>query len=226
MTIWTGFEGYREPTEAEVVEILKSCPIVLDTNVLLDLYSFEQPARDLALDALESLKSQLFVPHQVMREFWRNRHAVISAIPTPSQPLAQVRGELLGIVNSLRPDRERPKDIEVIRQSIETSLSELTKEIDAARGEPLETKKFLQDTSADPVLQRLEQILDGRVGPAFEAEQEKQLVETGLERFKQKIPPGYQDGKDKSEQVPERGTGDYLLWEQALQHVKNQEKCQ
>ncbi|MEU2030115.1 PIN-like domain-containing protein [Nocardia amamiensis] len=222
--IYDGFEGYRDPTEEEVLALLPSCPVVLDTNVLLDIYSFEEPARVLALDVLESIRDRVWVPHQVMREFWRNRHSVIAALPSPVQPIDAVRSELLSIVNSLRPDRERPEEIQAMRTTVETQLDELAEAIDKARGNPLNVGQILLDTSLDPVIARLEQILDGRVGPSFGTE-ESTLVENGLKRFESKTPPGYKDGEDKADQVPERGTGDYLIWEQALRYISSLPSC-
>jgi predicted nucleic acid-binding protein len=218
LSIWTGFEGYRDPAEDEVLDLLRSCTVVVDTNVFLDLYSFEQPARDLALDVLESLEDRLFVPHQVMREFWRNRHGVIATVAKPSQPLATVRDDLLGTVNSLRPDRQRPQDIEQLRTKIDQLLNELETAVDTARGEALEIHKILHDTSLDPVVNRLESILNGHIGPALGAD-ESQLIEDGLKRFEKKVPPGYEDGSGKAGQIPERGTGDFLLWEQTLRQI-------
>jgi|GEM_PF-1939700 len=217
--IYDGFEGYNDPSEAEVLGLLETCPVVLDTNVLLDIYGFEEPARILALDVLGSVESRLWVPHQVMREFWRNRHSTIARIPTPAEPIGALRNELFAIFNSLRPDRERTEEIQTIRETVEKQLDELETAISEARGNALDLSKILNDTSLDPVLTRLEQILDGRVGQSF-GDEEPEVIEEGLKRFAASIPPGYKDGIDKEDQIPERGTGDYLMWEQTLRYIE------
>lgn len=224
MSIYRGFEGFRDPDELDVLELLKRVPIVLDTNVLLEIYSFEEPSRLLALGVLEGLKDQIWIPHQVMREFWRNRHATVAAIPAPTQPIASVRNELLGIVNGLRPDSERPEDIQEIRGVIESQLSVLSAAIDKARGTPLDIGKILKDTSADPILVRFDEIFLGRIGSSFGAE-EAEMIDEGLRRFETLTPPGYEDAKEKFEQLPERGTGDFLLWEQTLQYITSLDDC-
>jgi len=221
MTIWTGFEGYKDPTEDEALALLGGSLVVLDTNVLLDLYSIPEPNRNLALDALEFLQDRLFVPHQVLREFWRNRQSVIASAPVQTQPLSGVREKLLAVVNTLRPDREPTVELDELRSQIEETIAGLEAQIDAARGKPLDVNRILQDTSLDPVLKRLESILEGRIGASFGSDEET-LVQQGLKRFEAKVPPGYMDGKDKRDQIPERGTGDYLLWEQALRFVADQ----
>ncbi|WP_311379652.1 PIN domain-containing protein [Arthrobacter sp. ISL-48] len=194
---------------------------MLDTNVLLDLYSIPESARNLALDALEFLQDRLFVPHQVLREFWRNRQSAIAEAPVQTQPLDGVREELLAVVNSLRPDRERTEELDEIRSQIDKTLADLKAQIDVARGTPLDVKRILGDNSLDPVLKRLESILEGRIGASFGSDEET-MVQKGLKRFETKVPPGYMDGKDKKDQIPEHGTGDYLLWEQALRFVEGQ----
>lgn len=221
MTIWTGFEGYKDPTEDQALTLLRDSVVILDTNVLLDLYSIPESARNLALDALQFLKDRLFVPHQVMREFWRNRQATIAEAPVHTQPLDGVRDELFAILNSLRPDRGRSEELEAIRTQIGQTLDDLRARIDEARGAPLDVKRILDDNSQDPVLARLEPILDGRTGEGFGSD-EAMMVDKGLKRFAERIPPGYMDGEEKKDQRPEKGTGDYLLWEQALDFVGQQ----
>lgn len=221
MTIWDGFEGYKDPTEEQALDLLRKSLVVLDTNVLLDLYSIPESARNVALDALEFLQDRLFIPHQVLREFWRNRQSSIAEAPVQTQPLDGVRDELLAVVNSLRPDRERTEELDEIRSQIDKTLADLKEQIDDARGKPLDVKRILQDNSLDPVLKRLESILEGRIGPSFGSDEED-IVKEGLKRFETKVPPGYMDGMEKKDQIPEHGTGDYLLWEQTLRFVEKQ----
>lgn len=219
LSIYDGFEGYRDPNEAEVLGLLSGSPVILDTNVLLDIYGFEEPARLLALDVLEAVGDSLWVPHQVMREFWRNRQSVIAGITPPVQPVEVLRTELFAVVNSLRPDQTRTTEVQSLRETLEEKLSELSRAMETARGEPLDVNRILHDTSLDPILSRLEVMLDGRVGLPFSEAEETELVLAGLRRFEARVPPGYEDGEDKAGQLPERGTGDFLVWEQTLRHV-------
>jgi hypothetical protein len=70
----------------------------------------------------------------------------------------------------------------------------------------------------DPVLDRINQLLTGRIGEPLSANDKKRLVDHFVEyRYPNKIPPGFEDMGKK---VPLRGAGDYLLWEQVLRHVE------
>jgi predicted nucleic acid-binding protein len=51
--------------------------VVPDTNVFLNLYRYTSATRDDLFAALGSLGSRLWVPHQVLVEFWRNRESAL-----------------------------------------------------------------------------------------------------------------------------------------------------
>lgn len=219
MDIFGGFEGYRQPNETEIATALASSLVILDTNVLLNLYASPQPARDLALKYLESIGDRIWVPHQAMREFWRNRHDRILENKKPRDPLEPARQGLLGIINQLRPDNRQTDEIVEIKSKILALMSDLKSQLDEAAGDPLDVGGIIRDPESDPVVHGLSRILDGKIGSAFDVKEESTLVKEGLRRFSERIPPGYKDGPRKKDQRPECGTGDFLLWEQVLRHV-------
>ncbi|NEB93188.1 DUF4935 domain-containing protein [Streptomyces bauhiniae] len=59
--------------------------VVLDTNVLLNLYRSNESTRRDTLAALARLRERLWIPHQVLAEFWRNRESptAITMRPRP-----------------------------------------------------------------------------------------------------------------------------------------------
>ena len=75
--LFDGYEVYRTPTEARYRTVLTGGLVVLDTNVLLNLYRYNVQARTDFLTVLGALRPNLWVPEQVIREFWRNREAVL-----------------------------------------------------------------------------------------------------------------------------------------------------
>jgi hypothetical protein len=72
---------------------------------------------------------------------------------------------------------------------------------------------------ADPVLERLERVLAGRVGPAPEADEWAAAIGRGHDRAQQRIPPGYLDAAKGDSGLPEGGAGDYLMWSQSITEV-------
>lgn len=71
--LFSGFEGYRTPVLTEVRAALAHGVVVVDTNVLVDLYRMNRQVREDMLTVLDALSDRLWVPHQVLIEFWRNQ---------------------------------------------------------------------------------------------------------------------------------------------------------
>jgi hypothetical protein len=71
--MFDGFEGYRKPSAQQQRDALRTALVVVDANVLLNLYRYTATTRDDLFAVLSTVGDRLWVPHQVMREFWRNR---------------------------------------------------------------------------------------------------------------------------------------------------------
>src|SRR5688572_10376163 len=73
------FFGYYPPSAEKYARLWREGLIVLDTNVLLNLYRLPTTARDELLTVLELLRDRIWIPHHVALEFQRRRLTVISA---------------------------------------------------------------------------------------------------------------------------------------------------
>src|SRR5688572_27832876 len=82
-----GFDAYLSPSAEDFERVLTSGLVVLDTNVLLNLYRYSALARDEFLAVLQKIGSQIWLPHQVLAEFWRRRE---SAVPAPIEQTHEV----------------------------------------------------------------------------------------------------------------------------------------
>lgn len=71
------FPEYFPPTEAESAKYWKEGIIVPDANVLLNLYRCSKETRESLLKAFEEVKDRLWFPHQVVKEFVKNRRCVM-----------------------------------------------------------------------------------------------------------------------------------------------------
>src|SRR5262249_9034491 len=72
-----GFESYRTVPDADYRSLLNSGLIVLDTNVLLNLYRYHEQTRRELLDVLAQLGDHLWIPHHVRAEFWQRRPTLL-----------------------------------------------------------------------------------------------------------------------------------------------------
>ncbi|GAA1434409.1 hypothetical protein GCM10009616_28770 [Microlunatus lacustris] len=214
--IYTDFEGYRTHTDAEVAEVLLSGTIALDTNVLLDLYRYGDSARSEFLTVLDKLAPRLFVPHQVMREFWSRRISVLEEVNLGATETDLEKAErsitatISRWVSRTRADEWAAQDLlTIFEEAFDTARERILKDTTE-----LDVLAAIRDTTLDPVLLALDSALTASVGAAFTPVEREKFIKQGRARFEKQIPPGYRDAEKQGQ--PEEGTGDYLLWEQLL----------
>jgi hypothetical protein len=216
--LYDEFPGYRVLTEAEYGDALQSALVVVDANVLLDLYRYNESTRDDLLDVLRQLGDRLWIPHQALREFWRNRISVITsrsasmeqtltALTKQQHATAETIRQWAKVIAMEPPRRGR------LQERIAGLYEELRAEI-TAHAPPVVTTASAAAT--EPVLGRLEILLAGKVGRALPAPEWEAAVKEGTRRAQCQEPPGYLDAEKAGSDLPEGPAGDYLVWRQAL----------
>ena len=218
--IYGDFAGYASVGEEDIESALQSGLVVLDTNALLHLYSFHGQARQDFLNILTKLGSRLFVPHQVMEEFWRNRR---QALIDNSRKFKE-REEIGALWSDFQRKYDRwhrravsraeikSETFTAVEQSVKKLLGEMTAHEDKITTTGVDTPTF-----EDEVLKHLETILEGRVGPMPSPEERSEMQIEGERRVKERIPPGYED-KAKTDR---RSVGDYFVWAQAIREAES-----
>jgi predicted nucleic acid-binding protein len=221
--IFDGFAEYRTPSVEDYQRLFSSGLVVVDTNVLLTLYRSNQRTRDDLLNVLDRLREQLWVPHQVIAEFWRNRENI--SVLGHHRARAKEVGEALGKAGRSANDAldRWLKQVHVGDDAdINSAITEHRKQFGdvlAALQAVIERQAEKDviadaiDTNADPVLARLEPILQGRIGPPLAAQEYADALNEAKRRGQEEMPPGYEDFKSKP---AEQAAGDYLVWEQTL----------
>ncbi|MGZ3144696.1 PIN-like domain-containing protein [Lentzea chajnantorensis] len=212
--IFNGFEDYRTPTSDDYRRTLTGGLVVFDANVLLNLYRFNSTTRSDLIKVMQSLGDSLWVPHQVQREFWRNRESVIDQ-------LGQVPRESLTKLEKAHKDAEEAVRLWSNRVSLpEGDRAGLLKELAGAFATVHSTisrqsaaDAHSHDTNSDVVVEALGSILAGRIGPALPPEEHAAAVVEANRRIAAQEPPGYLD-KDKADE--DERAGDYLVWKQVL----------
>lgn len=220
--LFDGFEAYRTPTEEDYQALLGDGLIVLDTNVLLNLYRYNDQTREDLLSVLRKLGDRLWVPHQVMREFWQNREAVLRdprATGTTIQELTEQRDRgtrsLQTWANRVGlPEERRAALISILGEAFSAVIAGVEELADD------EAIEFARDTNKDAVLSGLDEILRGRVGLPLVADEHRDALSEAKRRGEARLPPGYMDSaKDE-----EKAAGDYLVWVQILLEAKRRAK--
>ncbi|MEU5760388.1 PIN-like domain-containing protein [Nocardia sp. NPDC047648] len=229
----------EDPAKTGSKIYFETAMIVVDTNVLLDLYRVSSATRQEIVDVLSRIKEQLWIPYQVALEYSRNRRkAVIDRNKQFSEIGSVLRNSENGAIEKLEDAlskflkfREKNRssrvwdpvtfgvDKEGIRGRIRGIWQEALKELGELEAE---IDLSVEDLAADPILAQLDDLLTGRVGDLPSAKDLQEHVEHALEfRYPNKIPPGYADVNDKD--TPVRQAGDYLVWRQLIDHLKIQD---
>jgi len=218
LSLSEGFEGYLIPDDAERDAALRSALVAVDANVLLNLYRYNVGTREDLLSVLESLGDRLWLPHQVVREFWRNR---LGAIGNPQSAAAQVRQGLEKSRDAARraieawakqvalDDAARTAVLADFELAVQSMLAAVEKgvpgNVDPTTG-----------TKDDPILARLSICLDGKVGRPLSDTDWEAAVAEGTRRVTAEEPPGYRDAAKDDSTLPEGAAGDYLVWMQLM----------
>lgn len=219
--IFEGFEGYRTAARTDYIRVLREGLVVIDSNVLLDLYRYGASARTDLLKALHALEDRLYVPHQAVREFWRNREKLLKD-PGGTIALQQtIEGVEKQIKESINNWTNQRSHQEQEREELDGVLAEAFKALkDKIRDlSEDETAGWARDTALDEVLSALENVLKGRVGSPMSENDYAEAIAEAKRRNENKIPPGYLDAKKEAD----FSTGDYIVWEETLREAETRQ---
>lgn len=224
------FSEFYAPTQEQFEALWADGLIVLDANVLLDLYRTPTDARGQFLELLEKVKDRLWIPYQAGLEFHRNRAKVISdkgkniseILSTAAKSFADIRGDVTALdIDKYGLGIESRPLLEELEQ-VQEKLSETIGKVHVAQ---------LEMAKSDPIQEKLFDLYAEKVGsgPKDQAELNS-LIADGEKRYEDKIPPGYEDhGKSKNPNDAyffhngikyERQFGDLIFWRQIMSHAK------
>jgi len=220
------FPQYGYLSEEDYKVAWEQATFVFDTNVLLNFYRYGENTRNELLDVLNKFSNRIWVSHHVALEFQRNRLKVIAE---------QTRG--FTKVHNVVKEAQSKLDIELaelaktkrhfVIESIEPLFNEFKELADHFLNKLDQVKEKQQKlTAPDPLKEKIEELFDKKVGAPPESQKAiDDLYKEAEERFKYKIPPGYEDtGKVDSHRqggiTYKQKYGDYLIWKQLLDHAK------
>lgn len=206
------FIGYYRPTEEEFERLWESCYFVLDANVLLNLYRYSKDTADVLFGILNRIKERLWIPYQAALEYHERR---IDVVLQQKKVYGDLLKNLKGVHDKLKSILEPVKrhsliDVSPWLDEINNFFSKISEEIINIE---LQHPDMIVE---DPKKDKITEILEGKVGQPFSQEKIKEIYRIGEERYKDRIPPGYND-LDKED---ERKFGDLIIWFEIIEHFK------
>jgi PIN like domain len=216
--MFDAFPGHRLPSQRDLDTALRSALVVIDANVMLNLYRYAESTRADLLAVLSRLGDRLWVPHQAIKEFWRHRLGVLTtpnnAATTALTNLAKPQKSVEEIVGTWA---KQAGVADAVRDGLLGRVRALHDELRRAIGATApEVPRTAEQIRSEPVLHELEPLLAGRIGPRPDPEDERTWIAEGNRRVDAQEPPGYCDADKIESDLPERAAGDYLVWRSAI----------
>jgi hypothetical protein len=219
--IYDEFPGYRLPSDEELDEALRSALVAIDANVLLNLYRYNESTRDDLLGVLRRLGDRLWVPYQVLREFWRNRLGVIASRGAGTdQALAALGRQHRAVEDTIKQWAKTVAVEAAYEDQLLAKVNELYSELEQGiRAHAPAAQKVMVGSGSEPVLRQLQVLLEGKAGRKPSEADWQAAVKEGNERAMRQEPPGYLDAEKASSDLPEGAAGDYLVWHEATEEA-------
>ena len=208
----TLFKEYFYPSETDIKEVWNDSLIVFDTCALLNLYRYTEKTRDDFVNLLESNKERLWIPYQVAMEFLQDKKDVIKSQEKAYDKINQSFEEALKKIESTFNEYKKHVilDIEGLKSKVKDFIYSIKKELEKTHS------KHPQYDKEDILLKKISSAFENRVGNDFSEDELNQLYKDGENRYKQQIPPGYKDAKNKNSQGNRHLYGDLIVWKQII----------
>lgn len=208
------FAGYYTPTEEEFARLWRDGIFSLDANILLHSYRYPASACELLFKIIEALGERVWITHQAALEYQENRPEVITeqrskVYDTINEGIEKASAQIVSSMPRHHPHLNRSTLIGFMMDAANSMRSYIE-----------EAKKQHPATlTSDDLHYRLGDLLTGKVGTSYPADQLIEHRAAAAARYKLETPPGYMDQKSKEKPAPEC-YGDYIIWRQLLDHAK------
>lgn len=215
------FEHHKYSKE-EFEQLISNAVLVLDTNVLLNIYRYDKQNQDKLFEVIDLVKNRLWLPYQIAKEFYKNRLKLVQNKSLFKENMTQcMESEINSIINRINNGSgEQTYSLLKYERSIKDSI---LKELDESKKNILNHIEAYKSeinwdyvTGDDPVLEKIASIYEDKVNKKEYLEQELLNIYTeGSSRYEMDIPPGY---KDKKKPEPDR-YGDLILWNEMINYA-------
>ncbi len=199
--------------------------LVLDTNVLLNVYRYSPEFSEFAMECLKVVSDYIVLPATVKLEYMLHNRAAFSSMEKRFAEIGKATEEQIKNAKTKILDscanliRLQYPDVD----DLKTSLAE---KLDAVQ---VTLESYFEDHEALNLIQhswggtdQLESVVQSiTVMPALTQEEIYAWCDEGEKRYEKKTPPGFEDAKKKD---GVRKYSDLILWKEILKYAKSQGK--
>lgn len=216
------FYEFYKLSQEKINEIWDKGLLIVDTNVLLDLYRLAPESRKDLKKSMEFFGDRIWLPYQVGLEYHRNREKIIKELgDSKYNDFMKLLNE--SVVPYLKEtfktyQRHPCIDYNYIEKCIDRFKEDLGKKLDGWK------KAYPFDIEKDEVLEWVTNRFDGKVGDDNTIEELLSIYKEGEVRYRALVPPGYKDANDKEKK--EAGQryvyGDLIIWKSVIKKAKKE----
>ncbi len=206
--------GYYQLTTKEFDKLWKESLIVVDTNVLLNLYRYSDTTSKKILLTLKQFSDRLWIPNQVEHEFTEKRLDVIEEQKKVYKSLIDAVEKSEKSLNQKFSEHTRHPFIDIKKLQREIQQDYLKIKNDLQQIENTHPDYF----EKDPILIELTSLFNGKIGESYSDQQLQGIFIEGKKRYESNVPPGYLD-TDKTQDLEKYG--DLILWFQIIDKAKS-----
>lgn len=211
------FKEYFAPTEEEKRDIWENATIVFDTNILFNLYRYTAETRENLLAVMEAYRDKLWLPYQVGYEYFNKRRDIIDKM---TQAHNALKAKLDTFKNPLTEffNKEFAHHPLIKREDFFNAYDEAIKTVGAKLDEWMHEMPDYQEN--DTILNKLLELYEGKTGNDYSEDRLKEIYKECEQHYKESIPPGFKDWKDKEHEGKRHQSGDLIIWRQILDYAK------
>lgn len=205
------FPGFYKAPLQDVKSLMQNAIIVLDTNVLLDIYRYSTETASQILSLMEDIKEHLWMPYQVAYEYHKDRNSeVLGGHISMYSNMVKSASELM---SSLDDDRKHPFLSQAEINELKKNLQNVVVVLEKGK------KNCANLILNDEYKERIATLYEGRLGEDYDETQRNKYVAEAKERREKLIPPGYKDRRKT-----DNSHGDYIIWRQMIDCALQKQK--
>jgi hypothetical protein len=197
-------------TEAEAKALWEKAIFAFDTNILVHMYRYSEPAKNKLLEAMQALKGRIWIPYWVATEFLNQR---LDRISDHIKAYDDAKKTLENFQKTIKSDRH-PFLSEALQAEFENIATRMIEHFIAA------SKDHEGRLNNDDNLIALAGLIETNVGPAYTDEQLEAIASEGQQRYEKLIPPGFKDSAKNDPSKPLGKYGDLIIWKQLIDKSK------
>ncbi len=200
--------------------------VVLDTNVLLNIYRYSPEFSEFALECLNAVREYIVLPATVKLEYDKHKNVEFSkmeertkeASKETEHQISSAKEKILASCHGL--ERLQFQDIDDLKDSLSEKLDAVRDVLDNYFEAHAALDLIQHSWSGVDYLSNFVSEIDsnGQVMSSPSQEDIYRWCDDGQKRYDSKTPPGYKDAKNKD---GVRKYSDLILWNETLRYAKN-----